>query len=402
MIRMLGRSMTSIVLLALAVACTHAPLFIKDLDEQEIQRVSDDDLCRASSTFQETRGRTYQNIEGEIARRGLTCGAQARTPVAEPAETEPAEPAEPAQVTVQALRNVNMRAGPGTSHRVLGVLRPGDEVTVVRVVGTWCECMTADDRRVYVSCGLLSVPPGGWATFQSTPSSGAASNAIVGTWELAGERCCGDNSLRGPWAPVPSRERERVTFLSSGRFVSNNPHQSQGHWSVRNGAIEGWVSYSVGFEITGDTMIMYHQPTSSQNAYAHQWRRVPAVQSAQSSSPPRQIRLTPIEATADSPNCNLFLTAQLDTLVGERYLGWSYWIIGLDGRDYRLQVRRSTSSPDTMSSEDGTIRVSIQQGPALRGSRDSSRPSRLSRVNVTVTMNGRLSELPAYQYCQDH
>ncbi len=77
----------------------------------------------------------------------------------------------PGGMQSRALGNVNMRAGPGTGHRILGVLRPGDEVAVVRVVGTWCECMTREGRRVYVSCSLLSAPPGGWVPLRETHSS---------------------------------------------------------------------------------------------------------------------------------------------------------------------------------------------------------------------------------------
>jgi hypothetical protein len=72
---------------------------------------------------------------------------------------------------------------------------------------------------------------------------------------------------------VRSADRERVTFLGNGRFVSSNPDNAAGRWSVRDGAIDGWLSYLVSIEVSGDTMIQYHQPTSSQNAYAQRWRR---------------------------------------------------------------------------------------------------------------------------------
>lgn len=67
--------------------------------------------------------------------------------------------------TVRATGSVNMRAGPGTRHAVLGSLRPGDEVVVLRVDGSWCECMTNGQVRFFVNCRYLSLPAGGWARF---------------------------------------------------------------------------------------------------------------------------------------------------------------------------------------------------------------------------------------------
>lgn len=284
----------SVLLTLLAVimaGCGNVPLIVHGMNAQEIQAISDFELCHASNTLAETRGRRYPTIEHEIARRGLTCGpntvqvAEATDLATESAMTPaPAEGAE-----TRALRNVNMRAGPGTNHRIVGLLRTGEQITVLAVSGSWCECMTSGGQRVYVSCNYLSVPLGGWAAIGGTAepmttsmdaSSRTSGGAIVGTWELVGERCCGDNSLSGSWTPVPSADRERVTFRSNGRFVSTNPGNSQGRWSIREDAIEGWLSYSVGIEVTDDTMIVYHQPTSSQNAYAHQWRRVPDAQPA--------------------------------------------------------------------------------------------------------------------------
>jgi hypothetical protein len=98
---------------------------------------------------------------------------------------------------------------------------------------------------------------------------------IMGTWVLVAQSCCGpDAAEQGPWEPVPARGRTRVTFLRNGRFQSSGPEDAEGSWSVRGDALDGWLSYSVSFEVMGDTMIMFHQPTSSQNAYAERWRRV--------------------------------------------------------------------------------------------------------------------------------
>ena len=74
----------------------------------------------------------------------------------------------------RATANVNMRAGPGTNHAALGTLRPGDEVTVVSVQGTWCECMGAGKPRFFASCRYLSAPAGGWPSLAQ--SAGANGN----------------------------------------------------------------------------------------------------------------------------------------------------------------------------------------------------------------------------------
>jgi hypothetical protein len=65
-------------------------------------------------------------------------------------------------LTSRAMRNANARAGPGTSHAIVGALRAGDEITVLGVQGRWCDYMTNSGRRAYVSCASLSPPSGGW------------------------------------------------------------------------------------------------------------------------------------------------------------------------------------------------------------------------------------------------
>jgi Bacterial SH3 domain len=56
----------------------------------------------------------------------------------------------------RATQNVNMRAGPSTSHAIVRTLRAGEEVAVLRVLGAWCECMADGGARGYVSCAFLS------------------------------------------------------------------------------------------------------------------------------------------------------------------------------------------------------------------------------------------------------
>jgi hypothetical protein len=170
-----------LVVAALVSACTRAPLFIRDLDAQEIQRVSDDDLCRASSTFQETRGRTYPNIDNEIARRKLPCGAISGAPAEPAVEPAAADPAPAPGATARAFRNVNMRAGPGTHHRVVALLRGGEQVTVLGVVDGWCECVSSNGAKVFVSCAYLSEPAVGWASLGRRGPLNPPATAPVGS-----------------------------------------------------------------------------------------------------------------------------------------------------------------------------------------------------------------------------
>lgn len=168
------RRLLVMVVLSFVGACYHSPILIADLDAAKIRKVSDKRLCNASVTFQETRGKRYPTIEAEISRRGLSCGTSASA-FASPA-TDPTTQDETATIGLdeqsfraRALRNVNMRRGPGTDQEVIGVLPAGYEIAVLRIAGSWCECMTADARRVYVSCGFLSPPKGGWASSSGAP-----------------------------------------------------------------------------------------------------------------------------------------------------------------------------------------------------------------------------------------
>lgn len=110
------------------------------------------------------------------------------------------------------------------------------------------------------------------------PQAGATNaGGIVGTWELVARQCCGDmiGTDELPWEQVSKAERERVTFYSGGKFVSTSATNPEGKWTVSDGTIEGWYIYLVGVEARGDTLIVAHTPTSSQNAYAEKWQRVP-------------------------------------------------------------------------------------------------------------------------------
>jgi SH3 domain-containing protein len=159
----------------LLVGCTHVPLLIAGMDAEDIQRVSNDDLCRSSDIFLQTRGRRFANIETEIDRRGLACGDNDDVQVAEQSSAvapapAPAQAAAPASETAsRALQNANMRSGPGAGHAVVGSLRVGESVTVLRVVNGWCECMTGARRVVFIRCNLLAPPAGGWLRMAGGP-----------------------------------------------------------------------------------------------------------------------------------------------------------------------------------------------------------------------------------------
>lgn len=161
----------ALLIVALA-ACGNVPLAVLGMNTQQIQAVSDFELCHASNTLAETRGQRYPTIENEISRRGLSCGSK-DVQVADAAGVAPNQvmATAPEGAETRALRNVNMRAGPGTSHPIVGLLRSGEPITVLSAAGSWCECMTSGGQRVYVSCNFLAVPSGGWPTSRLAASS---------------------------------------------------------------------------------------------------------------------------------------------------------------------------------------------------------------------------------------
>lgn len=65
-------------------------------------------------------------------------------------------PAEAARAVVTG--NVNVRSGPGTQHRIVGRLRPGDRVEITRCdrAGRWCRVEQRRGRDGWVSSRYLS------------------------------------------------------------------------------------------------------------------------------------------------------------------------------------------------------------------------------------------------------
>lgn len=110
---------------------------------------------------------TYYSIPSQPPRRAVQV-AEARTAMPAGAGTQ--------QGTIsRATATVNMRAGPGTGHAVLGTLRPGDEVTVLSVNGAWCECISARQVRFFVSCRYLSGLTTRTTASRAAPSVGTGS-----------------------------------------------------------------------------------------------------------------------------------------------------------------------------------------------------------------------------------
>jgi hypothetical protein len=109
-------------------------------------------------------------------------------------------------------------------------------------------------------------------------------SGIVGTWEFAAQQCCGAfvGSDELPWEPITQAGRIRVTFYDDGRFVSTAAGSPQGNWLLDGDSLEGWIPYTVSVELKGDTLIVLHTPTSSQNAYAEKWQRVTSSVAANS------------------------------------------------------------------------------------------------------------------------
>ena len=66
-----------------------------------------------------------------------------------------AEVAPPAEIRTVAGRRVNMRAGPGTDHRVLTVLTRGETAEVLALDGRWAR-IRAGEREGWMALSMLS------------------------------------------------------------------------------------------------------------------------------------------------------------------------------------------------------------------------------------------------------
>lgn len=276
---------TLLVLAPLAVAgCAVGPAAVRRMDAARIQQISDYRLCDAAAVSLDLQGRRYPVIDGEIARRGVSCDEHiaavvsdcsalqvlnwgpdstgqgiiftvrnesdqaksfrvrreerqsrlfnigpeetTRFGITDPGVTELGEPVEtyegaggievldchpvvgawhinyrpqmpspvgaaapqaPAPLRVspeqgvrsRAIRNVNMRSGASATQAIVGRVPAGEEVTVLGVVGTWCESTTGAGVRGYVSCDYLSPPSGGWASLSR--HTGVPQSSATGT-----------------------------------------------------------------------------------------------------------------------------------------------------------------------------------------------------------------------------
>ena len=424
-------------LFAVALAgCQHSPLLIAGLDEVEITKVSDERLCNASATFVETRGRKFPVIEKEIARRGLTCGDNdVQIADAEQIALEAtASTASPAEAQTRATRNVNMRAGPGTDHSIIGLLRAGDQVTVLAVGGNWCECLTSGGQRVFISCSYLSAPSGGWESLR--PSVAETDNALsIAQAEKSGDpmRICGAaGTLNTPrtvksgvrqiaaqagfqpkdypyglvWRcsdgkmlvcgvtdmhSVTCSQRDRRQRVEFPEYCRDNPDAAFIPYAAGNRR----SVYEWGCRGGVPAVIRRFIPESALDPVGFakdEWRMLPNVS--------EKIRLTPIQSNVGGSHCSLYLDSDRRTLVGEvEYdVPW-IWTIGLNGSSYKLQGDRGQPFARRISTVDGSISIAIDEGQTIRASSDPVLPWTFSNVTVRLTKNGSSSAIPAYQWC---
>ena len=89
--------------------------------------------------------------EIRVAATASEFGAVGEAPV--PAAAVAAEP--PADLRMVAGGRVNMRAGPGTSHDVLGVLSRGEGVEILGLEGGWAQ-IRSGGREGWMALSLLS------------------------------------------------------------------------------------------------------------------------------------------------------------------------------------------------------------------------------------------------------
>lgn len=138
----------------------------------QLRSLSDVEFCSAMAGPDASPASWRATREAEIDRRQISCAAV----LAGAAAAQVIVPTpEPPGAQVRAKTTVNMRAGPGTRHAVLGTLQPGDAVTVLSVNGAWCECVSAGQVRFFVSCRYLSLPRGGFEAW-------APAARIAGIW----------------------------------------------------------------------------------------------------------------------------------------------------------------------------------------------------------------------------
>lgn len=170
---MLRIAVAVVALAAIATGCSQGPLAsIWMMDAVQIQHERSERLCNFWSTLTESDRARLDVIGNEIDRRGIVCSANG--PVF--AEGPPPLVAEPQLPSAQwqAISNVNMRAGPGTGHRILGLLQVGQSVTLLAQQDGWCECMTETGQRVFIACRYLEETALGWASLAggslATPS----------------------------------------------------------------------------------------------------------------------------------------------------------------------------------------------------------------------------------------
>ena len=114
-----------------------------------------------------------------------------------------------------------------------------------------------------------------------------------------------------------------------------------------------------------------------------------------------QVRLTPIEDSFGA-GCRLALGLRDNRIVGgmsEYDNPDQAWLLGINGRNYRLYQIRADGYNSVLQNRERTILVNIRALQTIKKGNDPSFPFQKDRVSVSITMNGATSTLTAYQSC---
>lgn len=307
---MLSLALRSAALSALVTGCSQGPLAsIWMMDAIQIQHERSERLCNFWSSLPDGDRARLPVISNEIARRGIVCRADGAV-IVEGLAPEPEAPSAQRQAT----SDVNMRAGPGTGHRIIGLLQEGQSVTVLGQEDGWCECMTDSGQRVFIACRYLEAPALGWASLGQVPASGddqlsrfdvatcvtrltrendphfrvsareanaqcaeidrrisELSAAILGTWQRRSDNGFVETiefRRDGQAIATTYSSRTRRTQTETRPWAFVNPYNTVGSEALE------FYPYLVGVEFSGDNMEIGHQPGSSQNAWVDRWTRV--------------------------------------------------------------------------------------------------------------------------------
>jgi hypothetical protein len=229
-------------------------------------------------------------------------------------------------------------------------------------------------------------------------------SGIIGSWELVSRQCCGDmiGTDGLPWEQVSKAESERVTFDGTGSFASTSASNPAGKWTLSDASIEGWYIYMVSVEIRGDTMIVFHTPTSSQNAYAEKWQRVMDASVSHGPVQSGNINLTVI---ARPENVFCYQSLDFEGLRPVHFFNGEGMNAGINNVNYKFLMRDYKSDKKhgiIEISEDKRISIYTKSRSDI-GRRDSKAGDKVASgiVHLTVSMNGVEKTIKVYEICVD-